>query len=261
MIAELVESARDDSLPLDEQHAAFAELVRRFEEAAFAWALQRTHDPEEARDVCQEAFLAAWVKLRQLREPAAFAGWLRRIIARLAVRQQSCRAATPLAATSHSGDFIQPLLEREVVLHYYLGYTLDEIAKILDVPRGTVGKRLHTARIKIRRALPRSVRAQFQRPPRNFVQQVREGLFDEYTGTYRFVKRPELTVTIARDGDQLVSESNGQRSVLASLRENALVAAAFDAEGRFERDRRGRIVQFVYYEFGKRLGVAKKLRD
>jgi RNA polymerase sigma-70 factor (ECF subfamily) len=266
MIAALVEQARDDSLPVDQQHAAFAELVRRFEEAAFAWALQRVHDPEEARDVCQEAFLKAWLKLRQLRDPVAFPGWLKRIVMRSGVEdRQSClsgQAGLPLLHPGGSGDFTTLLNEQEqrvVILFYHLGYKLDEIAAMLDIPRGTVGKRLYTARIKIRRTLPRSVRLQFQRPSRNFLQQVREGLFDEYTGTYRFVKRPGLTVTISREGDHLVSDSNGQRSVLASLREGALVTTAFDAEGKFERNRRGRVVQFVYYEFGQRLGIAKKV--
>lgn len=270
MIAALVDRARDDSLPLQEQHAAFAELVRRFEEAAFAWALQRVHDPEEARDVCQEAFVTAWLKLRQLRDPSAFPGWLRKIVNRFGVRQRrSCRFpiddTIPRPGYESGGSPATALLNEEeqriVTLFYHLGYKLDEIASMLHMPKGTVGKRLYTARIKIRRTLPRSVRAQFQRPSRNFVRQVREGLFDEYTGTYRFAERPGLTVTIWREGDRLVSDSNGQRSVLASMRENALVAMAFDAEGRFERDRRGRVVQFVYYEFGERLGVAKKIRE
>ena len=47
-VATLVERARSDD-------AAFAELVGRFEEAAFGWALHRLRDPEEARDVCQDA--------------------------------------------------------------------------------------------------------------------------------------------------------------------------------------------------------------
>ncbi|HVG23430.1 MAG TPA: RNA polymerase sigma factor [Thermoanaerobaculia bacterium] len=264
-VAVLVERARDASRSLDEQHAAFAELVRRFEEAAFAWALQRVHDPEEARDLCQDAFLAAWAKLGQLREPAAFAGWLRRIVQRSPARRQSSAAAIDSIATASEqyGIALLGLPEKQrqaIVLHYSLGYTLDEIATMLGVPRGTIGKRLYSARINIRRRLPRRVRAEFQRPTREFIEAVRDGLFDEYTGTYRFIERPELTVTIRREGDRLVSESNGQRAVLASLRRESLVTDAFDGEGRFERNRRGQVTRFVYYEFGQRLGVAKKMR-
>ena len=143
---------------------------------------------------------------------------------------------------------------RVVVLFYFLGRKLDEIAAILGIPRGTAGKRLHCARIAIRRNLPRGVRFEFQQP-----RSISARLLDEYAGEYRFDERPDLTVRIEREGSSLVSYSNGQRSVLASLREGALVAMAFDAEGRFQRDRSGRVVQFTYYEFGARLGVARKL--
>jgi hypothetical protein len=148
-----------------------------------------------------------------------------------------------------------------VVLFYFLGRKIDEIAAILGIPRGTVGKRLYSARIAIRRNLPRSVRAEFLplRPSQQFVRQVREGLFDEYVGVYQFDKRPELVVRIERQGALLVGDDGDQRSVLASIGENALVTTAFDGEGRFQRDRTGRIVRFVYYEFGARLGIATKI--
>lgn len=47
---------------------------------------------------------------------------------------------------------------------------------------------------------------------------------------------------------------------LASRRPDALVTTEFDGEGRFHRDREGRISHFVYYEFGRRLGVARKVQ-
>jgi hypothetical protein len=150
---------------------------------------------------------------------------------------------------------------RVVVLFYFLGRKIGEIAAILGVPKGTVGKRLHSARITIRRNLPRGVREEFMqlRPSRQFVRQVREGLFDEYVGQYRFEERPELVVRIEREGSLLVGYGGGQRSVLASIRDNALVTMAFDGEGHFQRNAAGRIAHFVYYEFGARLGIAKKI--
>ncbi|HUR83258.1 MAG TPA: sigma-70 family RNA polymerase sigma factor [Thermoanaerobaculia bacterium] len=272
----IVDRARNDDLPVDQQHAAFTELVRRFEEAAFAWALQLLGDPDEAKDATQDAFLTAWLKLRQLREPAAFGAWLKRLIATQCNRRLRKRVLTSVIPSEVEGPPTSSTVEgpstslgmtlaramsrlseseyRVVVLFYFLGRRLDEIASILGMPRGTVGKRLHCARIAIRRRLPRGMRFEFQR-----MQPISERLLDEYAGEYRFDERPELTVRIAREGKSLVSYSNGQRSVLASLRDEALVAMAFDAEGRFQRDRRGRVVQFTYYEFGARLGVAKKL--
>ena len=271
-VADLVERARNDALAVSEQHAAFAELVRRFEESAFGWSLRRLDDAEEARDATQEAFITAWLKLRQLRDPAAFGAWLKRLVSTQCNRRiRNARREEPASerevATQADSEHrekrrfvaraISKLSEAEhrvVVLFYFLGRTLDEIAGILGVPRGTVGKRLHAARITIRRNIPRGVRAEFLQTQRK----VSEAMFDEYVGEYRFAERPDLVVRIEREDGLLVSYAGGQRSVLASLRDGALITTAYDGEGRFQRDRDGRVVQFIYYEFGARLGVATK---
>lgn len=278
----IVDRARNDELPVDEQHAAFAELVRRFEEPAFVWSVQLLDDPDAAKDVAQEAFITAWLKLRQLREPSAFGAWLKRLIVTHCNRHRRKTRGTespceeevcPLSNLELERRERQRLLAaamarlsnaeyRVVVLFYFLGRKLDEIARILGVPRGTVGKRLHSARLKIRRNLPSDVRADFQRlePALQFAANVRQGLFDEYVGEYRFAERPDLVVRIAREGDSLVSYGGDQRTVLASIGGGALVATAFDGEGRFKRSRSGSVTHLVYYEFGARLGVATKTR-
>src|SRR5262245_48234540 len=79
-VADLVRRARDPRATARARHAAFAILVERFEEMAFATALRACDGPESARDACQEAFLVAWRRLPALREPAAFGGWLKRLV-------------------------------------------------------------------------------------------------------------------------------------------------------------------------------------
>src|SRR5215813_6292729 len=59
---------------------AFGEIVRRFEDMAVAYGYSLVGDFQLAEDVAQEAFLEAYVCLGQLREPAAFPGWFRRIV-------------------------------------------------------------------------------------------------------------------------------------------------------------------------------------
>jgi RNA polymerase sigma factor (sigma-70 family) len=59
---------------------AFADVIRRFQHMAFGYALSHVRNFQEAEDVVQEAFLAAWYALPTLAEPAAFGGWLRSII-------------------------------------------------------------------------------------------------------------------------------------------------------------------------------------
>jgi len=276
----IVERARNDDLPIDQQHGAFAELVSRFEESAFGWALRQLEDPEEAKDAAQDAFVTAWLKLRRLREAATFGSWLKRLVATQCNRRRRKRrdaqllCAEELRATTQSHldhrerqrvlatamSRLSDVEHRVIVLFYFLGRKIDEIAGILGIPRGTVGKRLYSARIGLRRNLPSALREEFVdlRPSPQFLMKVRQGLFDEYVGEYRFDERPTDVIRIEREGSLLVGYGGHQRNVLASTRDGALITTEFDGAGRFQRDRAGRVVQFVYYEFGARLGIARK---
>lgn len=277
-IAHLVEKARDRSAALQEQHAAFAQLVGRTQHIAFGLALASLGDVEEAKDAAQEAFVTAWHRLRQLRDPASFTPWLKTIVTTGCSRQRRKRVVVPddaclivSAPDDRRMDYqavVAPALQqlpegerRVTVLFYFLGYTLPQIAKLLRLKPGTVGKRLHSARLRIRRGLPRAVRGDFVRlaPSKQFVEQVSRGLLDEYVGQYRFDRRPGHAVSITRDGDCLVSEAGGQRHLLVSVGKQSLLAVNYDGEGRFVRDRLGHVTHFVYYEFGKRMGIARKI--
>src|SRR5262245_62625237 len=61
---------------------------------ALATALGWCDGPESARDVCQEAFLVAWRRLPALREPAAFGGWLKRLVRTQCSRVRRRRSAS-----------------------------------------------------------------------------------------------------------------------------------------------------------------------
>src|SRR5687768_6908701 len=58
---------------------AFAELVTRYQGVVYGIAYHHLQNFEDARDVAQETFIQAYLQLKQLREPARFAGWLRQI--------------------------------------------------------------------------------------------------------------------------------------------------------------------------------------
>src|SRR5437660_7941806 len=70
---------------------AFGELVERFQGAVFAMALTRVRDPGEAQELAQDVFVHAMRKLPQLRDARCFAGWLRRITARMAINRLTRR--------------------------------------------------------------------------------------------------------------------------------------------------------------------------
>ena len=277
-VAGLVRRARDPRASIAEQHAAFSRLVERFERMALGTALRACDDAESARDACQEAFLVAWRSLPQLQEPAAFGGWLERLVrtqcsrARRRAKESGEREAESAVAPacerreSHRelrrAVMALPPEEREsIVLFYFLGEPLRAVARGVGVSEARAGKLVYDARLRLRRSLPRRLARDFlaRRPTSSFTRRVRAGMLDDLAGDYRFPSRPDLPVRIRREGDRLVSYAAGQRNVLASCRADSIVPIEFDGEGRFRRDTRGRVKDFIYYEFGKRLGVAQRV--
>jgi RNA polymerase sigma factor (sigma-70 family) len=283
-VADLVRRARDPRAAIQNRNAAFGILVERFEAMAFAMALRSCDDVETARDACQEAFLTAWRTLTVLREPAAFGGWLKRLVrtqcarAHRRGRQEGDSRRTIEAMESGTpGDLLSrtdaerrirravddlPHAEREaIVLFYFLGEPLRTLGRAMGVTAHSAGKTLYTARLHLRRRLPRSVVESFLAvgPAPGFTRDVQNGVFDELVGDYRFTGPRYHIVRVRREGNVLTGRAAGQRNVLASRRRDSLVATEYDGEARFQRDRHGRIRGFVYYEFGRRLGIARKI--
>ncbi len=63
-----------------EAREAFGELVKRYQNAAIAYAYGILRNHAGAEDAAQAAFLNAWLRRADLREPKAFGGWLRAIV-------------------------------------------------------------------------------------------------------------------------------------------------------------------------------------
>jgi len=284
-VADLVGAARAGRRDEGDRvaHESFAALVRKYEGMAIVTARRSLSSDHDARDAVQDAFLDAWLKLPQLRDPRAFGAWIKRLVVTHCARHRRKGRMTASTNREQFGptqhDELERAEEREILArafrllptvqyrafmqHYVFGHTLDEIARKTDVARGTIGKRLYSARLRIRRQLPPAVRAYFveTKPSMAFTRRISAGEFDDCLGTYRFVKRPELVVELVREGNRLVSYSAARRHVLAERRNGMLVIGEFDGEASWLRDARGTVTGFVYYEFGKRLGVAKKFQD
>lgn len=62
------------------RQAAFGELVRRFQDMVYGYALATLGDHHLAQDVAQETFLTVYRHIEQVRQPLAFPGWLRRVV-------------------------------------------------------------------------------------------------------------------------------------------------------------------------------------
>jgi RNA polymerase sigma factor (sigma-70 family) len=152
-------------------HAAYAELVRRYEQLAFrvAWLVCRS--AAEAEDAAQDGFIKAYRALARFRKDADFRPWLLQIVAnearnrvrsaRRRLHYESLAAvasanAVPSAEAAAVADDRQkrlllavdalPEKERVVVAcRYLLELTEAETAAVVGVPRGTVKSRLARA--------------------------------------------------------------------------------------------------------------------
>jgi len=289
--ARLVVKATDSNATLAERHEAFGGLVLSFQDMAYACAYAILGDFRLAEDAAQEAFITAWQKLYQLREPEAFPGWFRCIL------QTECNRltrgkrlrATPLddgVSVPSTVDSPQMVIERDelkkvvfaaiqklpeneriiVTLFYLKEHSHSDISAFLEVPTTTVAKRLYSARVRLRNKIMDGFKNDLaaRRPSRNasFAEKVKAGIYDEYVGRYRFELRPELVITIKREGNRLVSEAAGQTNELFAEKgsETELLTKEFDGRGEFVRDENGRVSHLIYYEFGCEMGRAKKIR-
>ena len=86
---------------------AFAELVREYQDPAYATALLMLRDRGRAQDAVQDAFLVAFANLGTLRSPHAFGAWLRQIVRHQAsriARRQPLEASLDQATASTGSD-------------------------------------------------------------------------------------------------------------------------------------------------------------
>ena len=159
---------------------AFASLAVVAGDRLHAVAHRILRDVDLAEDATQQALLAVWRDLPQLRDPARFDAWSYRLLVRACYSEarRTRRWAPNLrllpageaAATDDSNLVVdRDQLERGfrrlsiehravVVLHHYLDMPLDEVAETLGVPVGTVRSRLHHAMRGLRAALDADAR-------------------------------------------------------------------------------------------------------
>ena len=164
---------------MEGDHDAFAALVRVSAAGLLRVANLILRDTAAAEDATQEALVAAWRSIRGLRDPDRFQAWIHRLLVNECHREgrRVRRAVQPVRAVVQStadpdasatiGDRDQldrgfsrlPEDQRVVlVLHYYVGLTLDEVAGVLRLPTGTVRSRLHRGTRAMRAALEADAR-------------------------------------------------------------------------------------------------------
>ena len=165
------------------QKDALRSLVVRFQDLAVGYAFSLLGDYHLAEDAAQEALVAMIRNIGQLREPAAFVGWLRTIVFkqcdRIRRRRRPEDSELPLDENvvdeheapdrARSVDEIGrqvreavaalPAAQREAVTLYYMSdMSGPEVAAFLGLPLTTIKKRLHDARSALRRRMTKMTR-------------------------------------------------------------------------------------------------------
>lgn len=173
MQRDVVEAARSGD------HEAFEALAIAAGDRLFAIATLILRDRQRAEDAVQEALVHAWRELPALRDLDRFDAWLRRLLLNACndVGRSQRRWSTEvrmIRSEPTTDDGAASLADRDqlergfkrlkpeqrtvIVLHFYAGLPVPEIAETLGIPAGTVKSRLHYATETLRAALEADAR-------------------------------------------------------------------------------------------------------
>ncbi|WP_153556498.1 RNA polymerase sigma factor [Roseimaritima sediminicola] len=162
---------------------AFDELVRSYAPRLVRMAYALVGNREDAEDLAQEAFSKAYFKLDSFAGRSSFFTWLYRITVNLSISKRRKRRLetthqavalddAPPPATDSTADGAVDTQEQiaqlrqaidqlegdrraVLVLRDLEGLDYDQIAKVLEIPKGTVRSRLHRARSDLKQLMQR----------------------------------------------------------------------------------------------------------
>jgi len=170
---------------------AFAEIIRRYQDLVFATALHILRDHALAEDVAQEAFVAAFRSLQDLRMESSFPPWLRKIARNLALasrkKQRRFGALEEAGVLQSPSADAEQEIERErreadafgeevrrivsslsdtlrfpVVLCHIDDLSTRDAARFLGITEGALRKRLHDGKKKLQERIVRMAEKSFQ---------------------------------------------------------------------------------------------------
>ena len=152
--------------------AAFGALYESLAGDLYRMVLYTLGSRQDAEDAVADTFAEAWKGIKKLREPEAFRSWIFRILSARCKRQiaeivtrkkeidldsyyETAEEASPEIATCRAElhEALERLApeERQIVLLSVLdGYTMREIASMLEMPQGTVSSKLSRSLKKLR---------------------------------------------------------------------------------------------------------------
>jgi RNA polymerase sigma-70 factor (ECF subfamily) len=161
---------------------SFRILVERYQKGAYLFASGMIGNQDEAFDLSQEAFIRAYKNLNRFNPVYQFKTWFFQILSNLCknhLRQRGNRGSvvtsTEITAAAAAPRKTRPdvLFEKNelqkavwggindlpekfreiIILNHFQDMSYDQIAGVLDIPRGSVMSRLYYARLKLREIL------------------------------------------------------------------------------------------------------------
>jgi RNA polymerase sigma factor (sigma-70 family) len=172
----------DSDLVVRAQHgdkAAFSLIATEIADRFLAVSRRILRDIELGQDATQQALLAVWQNLPQLRDPARFEAWSYQLLVHACYaegrKERRWGPNVRLLPDDHAApDDLGPVVDRDqlergfarlslehrtvVVLHLYLDLPLDRVADICGIPVGTAHSRLYHALRGLRAALDADLR-------------------------------------------------------------------------------------------------------
>lgn len=160
-------------MPADTQYRRiFESAIEAHADSIYRVAYRLTGNHEWANDLVQETFLGAWKNIRQLNDQSKLRGWLFGILRNQFSKHLARQRRSPTAMSelpeqtsnvencSAMRDEIQQAIEKldhdqkvPILLVSMEGWSVEEAAEFLQVPRGTVLSRLHRGRVRLKQIL------------------------------------------------------------------------------------------------------------
>lgn len=161
-----IENMKKAENEISEQY--FVKIVEEEKDLMFRLAYNIMQNTADSEDVVAESICKAWEKRYSLKNPAKLRNWMLRITINLAKNMVSLRNRTKLVedcqeysnneTEDHKNiwESVRELKEKErtvIILYYYRGFSVKEIAQILRIPEGTVKSRLSKARNNLKKLM------------------------------------------------------------------------------------------------------------
>ncbi|GGH85630.1 RNA polymerase sigma-70 factor (ECF subfamily) [Pullulanibacillus pueri] len=150
--------------------AAFVSLLEQYQDKIYRIAYTYFRNEQDALDILQEVSFKAYKNIKKIRKPEALSAWLTTVTANhcknvLRKKSRETMLTNTEGTLSVTQDHDMPLILREVIsylsiseqtvilLTYFEGFTLGEIAQQTNTPIGTVKTRLNRALTKLRKQM------------------------------------------------------------------------------------------------------------